>query len=209
MNGTAKSTTRKIALVVGFALILLVPLTIFVLPTNRPAQSGLPEPMESRKLEEQEAVVYGLPVRLKVPKIKVDAAVSLMGLKENGDMEAPKDGRGVGWYKIGSRPGNNGTAVMAGHYGQWKNGEGSVFDDLDKLEKGDKVYVEDDHGVTATFVVRELRSYRRGEKAPSVFNFSSDGKAYLNLVTCQGDWNEGQGSYSDRLVVFAYKEIAP
>lgn len=194
--------------VVGFALILLVPLAIFVFPANKPTQSGPLKPVENKSQKEQEAVVYGLPARLKVPKIKVDVAVSLMGLKENGDMEAPKDGRGVGWYKIGSRPGNNGTAVIAGHYGQWKNGEGSVFDDLNKLEKGDKVYVEDDHGLTATFVVSELKTYRRGEKAPSVFNFSSDGKAYLNLVTCQGDWNEGQGSYSDRLVIFAYKEIA-
>jgi hypothetical protein len=53
--------------------------------------------------------------------------------------------------------------------------------------------------------VRELRTYGPDEYASAVFR-SSDGKAHLNLITCEGTWNSAQKSFSNRLVVFADKE---
>lgn len=147
-----------------------------------------------------------LPLQLSIPKINVDAAVVAVGITKDGAMEAPSGGRNVGWYKFGVHPGDNGSAVIAGHYGPWKNGEGSVFDNLSKLKKGDKLYVEDEKGVTITFVVRELRIYGPKDDASDVFS-SSDGKAHLNLITCGGVWNKIKKSYPDRLVVFTDKEI--
>lgn len=170
---------------------------------DKPTQSG-PQKLGASTSREEQTVVYGIPVRLKIPIIAVDAAIRFVGLAADGYMEAPEGGKDVGWYKTGSRPGNNGTAVIDGHYGQWKNGDGSVFDNLNRLKKGDNIYVEDDHGVTATFVVRELKLYKRSEKDSTVFNYLSDGKAYLSLITCQG--SKVQGSYPDRLVVFSDKQ---
>jgi LPXTG-site transpeptidase (sortase) family protein len=119
-------------------------------------------------------------------------------------MEAPSGAHNVGWYKFGSQPGNNGTAVIAGHYGRWKNGEHSVFDNLNKLRQGDSVYVQDEEGAIAAFVVRETRMLDPKSSAKDVFA-SSDGRAHLNLVTCQGKWDEANKTYSNRLVVFADK----
>lgn len=116
-------------------------------------------------------------------------------------MAAPKDPDDVAWYDPGTRPGEIGSAVIAGHYG-WKNGIQAVFDNLYTLRKGDILYVEDEKGVVTTFIVREIRTYDKNENASDVF-FSSDGKAHLNLVTCKGVWNKDQESYSERLVVFA------
>lgn len=176
---------------------------VLVFNANKPVKTS---PQQTKKVEaaqKQQAVIYGVPVKLKIPKISVDAAVSLVGLTQGGDMQAPTGGQEVGWYKMGARPGNNGTAVIAGHYGQWENGEGSVFDNLNKLQKGDEIYIQDENDATVAFVVRELKLYKQDQKDPAVFNFASDGKAYLTLITCQGAWNAGQSSYSDRLVVFA------
>jgi len=163
-------------------------------------------PMENADaLSKQEPANSGLPIRLKIPKINVDAAIEPMGTTPSGEMEIPSGPKNVGWYKAGPRPGDNGSAVIDGHYGRWKNGEGSVFDDLSNLEKGDVLYVEDENGVTTTFVVRESQSYDPDADDSAVFE-SSDGNSHLNLITCEGVWNKTAKSYSQRLVVFTDKE---
>lgn len=144
------------------------------------------------------------PVRLKIPKIHVDAAVESVGLAPDGSMDVPKDPADVAWFNLGSPPWENGSAVIAGHYG-WKNGEAAVFDNLYKLRKGDKIYVEDDLGVTIVFVVHAIRRYAPNADTKDVFG-SSDGKSHLNLITCEGTWDKRTKQYSKRLVVFTDKE---
>lgn len=143
----------------------------------------------------------GLPVRLKIPAIHVDAPIDHMSVTKNGEMESPQGAKNVGWFKFGARPGDVGSAVIAGHHGRWLGGEGSVFDNLSKLKNGDEVHVEGANGATATFVVRQSRTYNRAEAASEVFSVN-DGKAHLNLVTCQGAWREAEKTYDERLVVF-------
>lgn len=36
-------------------------------------------------------------------------------------MDTPKSPFDVGWFRLGKRPGENGSAVVSGHYGKWKN----------------------------------------------------------------------------------------
>jgi len=147
-----------------------------------------------------------LPVRLKIPKINVDAAIEYLGLTPDGAMDVPKGPADVAWFSLGPRPGDNGSAVIAGHYGFWANGENSVFDDLNKLRKGDEVYIEDERGVIITFVVREIGRYSSDADALNIFS-SNDGQSHLNLVTCEGIWDNIQKTYSDRLVIFTDKKI--
>jgi len=154
---------------------------------------------------EQEDINFEPPVRLKIPGINVDAPLRPVGLDSAGAMEAPKGPDDVVWFEPGPYPGEEGSAVIAGHYGHWKNGSGSVFDNLNKLSKGDKIYIEDGKGATITFVVRESRSYDPNADAGDVFD-SNDGKSHLNLITCEGIWNKDSKSYSQRRVVFADKE---
>lgn len=147
----------------------------------------------------------GLPVRLKIPVINVDSAVEYVGVTPDGLMDIPKNQDDVAWFDLGSRPGENGSAVIAGHYG-WKNGQGSAFDNLYKLRAGDKIYIEDDKGIIIAFVARESRRYDPKADASGVFG-SPDGKAHLNLITCEGIWNKISKSYPQRLVIFTDKEI--
>lgn len=158
----------------------------------------------SESITKQGQASYGLPMRLKIPIINVDASVEHVGLTKDGAMDVPKGRANVAWFDLGQRPGENGTAVIDGHYG-WKNGEASIFDNLHKLRKGDKLYVEDDKGEIISFVVRESRRYDPKADASNVFG-SNDGKAHLNLVTCEGVWDKVLKTYSKRLVVFTDKE---
>jgi len=155
--------------------------------------------------KKEQAISFGLPVRLKIPIINVDSAIESVGLTPDGAMDTPKGPSDVAWFNPGKRPGENGSAVIDGHYGTWKNGQGSVFDNLNKLHQGDKIYVEDDNGVAISFVVRERRSYDPNADASDIFS-SNDGKSHLNLITCEGNWNKDSKSYSERLVIFTDKE---
>ena len=191
--------------------VLVATLIFYFIPKNLTQSSThLIENADARSKQEQTsfglpASPAGRPVRLTIPGINVDAVVEYVGLTPDGAMDVPKSPDEVAWYERGQRPGEKGSAVISGHYGRWENGQGSVFDDLHKLRKGDELSVTDDRGATTTFVVRESRRYDPAADAADVFG-SSDGGAHLNLITCDGVWNETQNSYSDRLVVFTDKE---
>lgn len=154
--------------------------------------------------QKQTSVGIGLPVRLRIPEINVDATVKYVGLTPDGAMGVPKNPDDVAWFNLGPQPGENGSAVIAGHKG-WKNNTPAVFDNLYKLHVGDKVFIEDDSGAITTFVVREIRIYNKDEAVPDVFS-SNDGKAHLNLITCTGIWNKAEQTRSERLVIFTDKE---
>lgn len=158
-------------------------------------------PVSSVKNSDSE---YGIPVRILIPKIDVDASLESVGVTADGEMDIPKNPSDAAWFNLGPRPGEYGSAVISGHYG-WKNGIAAVFDDLSKLNKGDKIYVEDDKGNAISFTVREIRSYDPDADASDVFN-ADDGGSHLNLITCEGIWNADLKSYSKRLVVFTDKE---
>lgn len=179
----------------GFVLLSALLLMYF-----NPASSNPNNPAIS-----QAEANMGLPVRITIPKISVDAAIESIGLTPQGAVDVPKEPANAAWYNLGPRPGESGNAIIVGHYGRWKNGKASVFDNLRQLVAGDKVYVQDDAGVIATFVVREQQRYEPDAIVPEVF-IADDNQSYLNLITCEGVWSEIDQSYSKRLVVFTDKE---
>jgi sortase A len=169
---------------------------VFLLPQEVPITA-----VHIAELPEHSGV--GLPIRLFIPKIKVDAPVGPVGLTDTGAMDVPKGPSDAGWFELGKRPGEVGSSVIVGHFG-WKDGIPAVFDELSVLRKGDLVTVLDEQNATTTFAVREIANYDPNADASDVFG-SSDGKVHLNLVTCEGVWNKEGKSYSQRLVVFTDK----
>lgn len=146
----------------------------------------------------------GLPVRITIPSIDVNAPIEKVALADDGTMDVPKYFLNTAWYELGPRPGEIGSAVVAGHL-DWVNGDDAVFKDLYKLNTGDKITVQDDKGAVISFVVSESRIYDAGADATDIF-ISNDGKAHLNLITCEGAWDKNTNQYSKRLIIFADKE---
>lgn len=157
-------------------------------------------PLQSVAFLLQEQANIGVPMRLKIPRIKVDAAIEPVGLTVDGAMGVPSKLADAAWFDLGPHPGQQGSAVIAGHRSSriWVP---AVFDHLRDLRVGDKIYIEDDQGTKISFVVRESRAYEADEDATDVFSLR-DG-IHLNLVTCSGDWDKVQKSYNKRLVIFA------
>jgi sortase A len=146
----------------------------------------------------------GVPVRIVIPSISVDAAIEKVALTDDGAMDTPKLPLDAGWYELGPRPGETGSAAIAGHV-DWYDGETGVFADLHKLKSGDTIIVRDEEGADVSFVVRESRKYDAAADAKDIFG-SNDGNAHLSIITCTGSWDTRAGQYTKRLVVFADKE---
>jgi len=146
-----------------------------------------------------------LPVQLKIPVIGVDTVIRYSGLTADGAMAIDSNPNEVAWYQLGSRPGEIGSAVIAGHYG-WTFGVAAVFNGLKTLGVGDKISVTTNNGTTIDFIVHDIKRYDPNADASDIFK-SYDGKSHLNLITCDGSWDNERQTYSDRLVIFADKDI--
>ena len=144
-----------------------------------------------------------LPIRLEIPNIRVDSSLEYVGITPQGAVAVPVGPTNAAWFYLGPAPGEIGSAVIVGHDG-WKDNIPAVFDNLYQLKKGDMVYVEDDMGVTTTFMVTAVQTYDQNADAAAVFS-SNDGKAHLNLITCEGIWNAVTKRYANRIVVFTDK----
>jgi LPXTG-site transpeptidase (sortase) family protein len=161
-------------------------------------QSQSTHPASASPLDKQVPVSRELPMRLKIPSIKVNAAIQYVGLTRAGAMDVPKGRSDVAWFKLGPRPGETGSAVIAGHVA--RSGS-AVFNNLSKLRAGDVLYIQDGRAKTISFVVRSSHIYNSNSLAPEVFGSASG--SHLNLVTCAGAWDKSKNGFTKRLVVFA------
>ena len=141
-------------------------------------------------------------VSLSIEKLNIEAPIQDVGVLDNA-MDVPDDPVTVGWYQYGTKPGQPGSSVLAGHV-SWKGGQPAVFANLDQLSAGDIVTVSYEDETQDSFVVRDLKRYPLGAKTEEVF-ISSDGASYLNLITCDGAWSNTLGTHELRLVIFTEK----
>ena len=142
----------------------------------------------------------GLPIRVIIPSIGVDASVEQVGVTPDGAMDTPADPWNTGWYAPGVKPGQTGNAAIAGHVDYHGIGP-VVFWDLNKLAVGAEVLVVTDAGQTLRFVVRGSEYYT-DDNAPLMDIFGPASTIDLNLITCGGTFDPSTRHYDQRLVVF-------
>jgi sortase (surface protein transpeptidase) len=142
-----------------------------------------------------------VPVSLQIPKLNLQATIEQVGMDKQGRMDVPKNADNVGWYNLGYKPGDKGSAVMAGHLDK-ASGAPAVFWNVSKLHPGDTILVTEENGKRLTFSVSKVTNYPYND-FPLQEVFGASDEARLNLITCQGTWNKTTGNYSHRTVVFA------
>jgi LPXTG-site transpeptidase (sortase) family protein len=140
------------------------------------------------------------PVRLTIPKLRIDAPVLRVGLTSQGYMDIPRGAFEIGWFERGTRPGNRGNAVFAGHL-DTTLGTPGAFAHLSDLRPGDIVEVQDTGNVTRRFKVVRQEIYDQAN-APMQEIFGPSDRSRLQLITCDGVWLKDKRIYSQRLVVY-------
>lgn len=145
-----------------------------------------------------------IPEKVKIPAINVDTDVVQKGIVKSGSykghMATPDNAVQVAWFKLGTKPGDEGSAIIAGHVDTYK-GPG-VFFNLKDLKKGDLVYVTGKQGKTLTFKVYNKEAYPR-KNAPVYKVFGYTPVRTLRLLTCTGTFDQQADTHNKRLVVSA------
>lgn len=169
---------------------------------HAPLLSNLPSALNIQPSPSPSPTPSPLPVpqKLVIPKIHVDAAVEAVGEDDAGRMAVPVVSDNVGWYKFGSRLGEVGSVVLAGHLDDPVGP--SVFYRLDELSVGDEIQVQADTAQTFTYRVVDKQKYPDAT-FPLTEVFAKTDARRLNLITCDGSFDRAAKNYSHRLVVYA------
>jgi sortase (surface protein transpeptidase) len=175
--------------------------------TEAPPVPDVPPPPASAEVRESSGVLAGreaaavaAPSRLIIEAIGVDHPVIPVALRDDGQMEIPDDVNDIGWYSPGVKPGEIGSAVLAGHVDSRLQGPGAFFD-LRLLEEGDLIMVVDDVGIERSWVVERVVRYPKDEiPLEELFRWDGD-RGDLVLITCGGEFDRTARSYVDNLVV--------
>jgi sortase (surface protein transpeptidase) len=146
------------------------------------------------------AAQVGAPLRVSVPRLKIDSALQSLALQPDGTLASPSQWQIAGWYAAGPRPGQLGPAVIAGHVDSTAGP--AVFYQLPRAQVGDDVVVTDNLGTARHFTVIEIDQYPK-DKFPSQAVYGPAAVPTLRLITCYGVFDEASHSYRDNLVVTA------
>lgn len=172
-------------------------------PIAVPVQQPLAEDAPATLMPEPDPVpaMPAVPTRLDLPSLGVTAPVVPVGLNPDRSMEIPHLVSTVGWYEPGVRPGEVGSAVLAGHVDSRDQGRGAFFR-LRDLATDDVVALTHEDGAVTEWVVVEVRSYPKDELPISEL-FTRFGDTRLALITCGGPFERASGRYTENIVVYA------
>lgn len=146
--------------------------------------------------------VPNAPLRLKIPRIGVDATVQPVGQDADGSMGSPSGPWSVGWWDQGYRPGEDGSAVIDGHV-DYHNVGPAVFWRLRDLQPGDHIQVTMPGPRVLTFVIERTEVYAADDNSVLGTIFAPSDVPRLNLITCTGIFDPTHRNYDRRLVVFS------
>jgi LPXTG-site transpeptidase (sortase) family protein len=193
---------KKVVVVLSILVVLTIVVTRLGLLNRRTQSSNaFLSPFSSVVSTASPEPDIAKPVTFEIPKLNINTKVENVAQDKEGRMDVPKDFKNVGWYEPGFKPGQNGSAVMAGHF-DTATGAPAVFYKLTSLEVGDEIYITDSSNTKRKFIVTAKESYDY-DKVPMQKVFGEQGRSQLNLITCAGEWDAGNKNYSRRTVIFS------
>jgi sortase (surface protein transpeptidase) len=141
-----------------------------------------------------------VPVRLEIPSIHVASSLARLGRAADGTIQVPGRWEVAGWYALGPRPGDPGSAVILGHVDS-KHGP-AVFYRLRELGKGDQIDITRADGSSVRFVVQRTAQYLKTRFPTEEVYYPTLAPA-LRLVTCGGQFDFTTRHYRSNIIVFA------
>ena len=171
-----------------------------VAPAGPWGEALTPEPPPRVVVEEPAPVTA--PVRLKIPRLGVDAPLDDVALEADGSMEIPHDVHRVGWYSPGVMPAEpTGTAVLSGHVNSRAQGPGALSN-LKATEPGDRITVVHEDGSESLWQVERRSNYLKTQ-LPIADIFTRFGDQRLVVITCGGPFDANARSHTENVVVYA------
>lgn len=141
---------------------------------------------------------------MQIPKLKVDAPIEELALKDN-QMETPKgENTNVGWYHIYDKPGFGGNAIFSAHV--YYRSIPAPFQKLASSVAGDEIKVVMEDGTTYTYRVVSNKRYNRDTIPMGDIIWPTvrpQGAEWITMITCGGQLDATGQEYVDRDVIVA------
>lgn len=151
--------------------------------------------------------VAGIPARLVIPALGVNAAFQNIGVDTTAPADAqgrralgnPSDRTQAGWYSAGPQPGSGtGTVLVNGH--TYHDGS-AIFKEsfASQIADGQRIDIEQVNGSTCSYQVQRVwrdvakSDYPTIVSGQNLYNFS--GPERLFLATCGGPFNSSEQNY--------------
>lgn len=136
------------------------------------------------------------PIQISIPSIGLLTKVVDVGINDKGEIDVP-DGKtkNVGWYRHGTIPGEEGSAVMDAHVY-------AAFSKLKHVKPGSDIYIQMQSGKKLHFVVYDHETYPLSSIETRDLLRDTEA-ADLNLITCAGRYIRSKDTYDHRLVVYS------
>ena len=177
----------------GVARVVALAIVVMLAATARPSATRA-------QAEPEAPASSGVPVRLVLPAIGVDAEVGAFALNADLTMPVPQVAWQVAWYTFSAVAGGGGNAVLAGHR-DWQRQRG-VFYDLGRVQEGDEVWLQDAVGNFYLYSVVWSLSMA-DDTAPVEDIAGPTAVPSVTLITCSGTFDRGIGRYVERRIVRA------
>ena len=162
-----------------------VPITQIVSALNPSEKQPSKEEIDKYQVQKEE------PRYLDIKRLDIHARALISEVDTNGILAVPGNIYDVNWYSGSSKPGHNGYIIFSGiHSGKTKKG---VFANLDSLEKGDEITIENGAGDKYTYQVKEVNIISDQKDSDTVLakmQTRLDDKETLSLVTVKTGGNK-------------------
>lgn len=140
------------------------------------------------------------PLLLSIPTLGLSTRLIDLGLEKDGTVEVPSDPDRAGWFRLGTVPGERGSAVILGHVDSLTGP--AVFAELSSMRRADRVTVSMSDDSVVTFEVDRVVTYANADFPADLVYAGKRRVPELNLVTCGGVYDRDRGGYQSNVVVF-------
>lgn len=176
-------------------------------PPPRPDAAGTvppDSPSDRPRAAGKAGMPRSVPLTVTVPRVGLTAKLRPVQLTDRGQMPLPADPASAGWLDSSAAPGENGTAVLAGHV-DTQDGP-AAFYELAGAKPGMRVEIRRTDGTTAEFTIDAVAVYPK-DRFPDRVYAPTTGPS-LRLITCTG-WDSDTETYRDNVVVYATPHATP
>jgi LPXTG-site transpeptidase (sortase) family protein len=141
------------------------------------------------------------PAYISLPSIKAQGYIQKVGIDQYGHMAVPTNIHLAGWYVESVLPGSKGLSIINGHIDI--PSDPGIFQHIDALKSGDTYQLKLANGLLQTYIVKQVETLPL-DQVPAVLYSQAPGiTRELNLITCNGTYNQHLKTFNDRIVVIS------
>jgi LPXTG-site transpeptidase (sortase) family protein len=146
-------------------------------------------------------VAANQPKVLRLPTINTEGLIQRVGVDQYHNIAVPTNLHVAGWYVNSVIPGNKGLSIIDGHVsGRYTT---AIFKRLNQLQPSQQFSIEFGNGQRKIFEIISIKQVAEQDATKLLYQHNTALISELKLITCSGQFNTLNTSFTDRTIVTA------